>query len=437
MKNKSLIAIFVIVFIDLLGFSLILPLLPYYAQKYNAGPVVAGFLVASYAVGQFIGAPLIGRLSDRFGRRPMLLLSIAGTFLGFVVLALADPLGRVLAGLFSANATTAVVNGAVIGVLFFSRILDGLTGGDLSVAQAYISDVTDESNRARGLGLIGAAFGLGFIVGPAIGGTLSVYGYNIPALVSAGLALIAILATLFWLPESLTPELRSELAHHPRAAFTLRNLLEALSLPRVGPLLSIRLFFGLAFNMFQTVFSLYASLRLGLEARSTAYILTYVGILAVLVQGLAIAPLTKRFPEKHLIFASVLLMAVALLAWALVPNLWLLLIVLVPLSLAGGVFGTVLNSTLTKAVYPEEIGGTLGLSTALESVTRAVAPSLGGVLIGGLGTWAPGVFGAVVMAWVTIFTWRRLINRPDPPLPGRTLTAPVESLEQPTGGVSN
>jgi MFS transporter, DHA1 family, tetracycline resistance protein len=419
MKNKNLIAIFIIVFIDLLGFSLILPLLPYYAQKYNASAVVAGFLVASYAAGQFIGAPIIGRLSDKFGRRPMLLLSLVGTMLGFIVLSFADPLGRMLAGVFKAGATGAVINGTIIGVLFFSRILDGLTGGDLSVAQAYISDVTDERHRARGLGLIGAAFGLGFIIGPAIGGTLSVYGYNVPALLAAGLSLVAILATLFWLPESLSAERRAELAHHPRAAFTLRNLLEALGLPRVGPLLHVRLFFGLAFNMFQTVFSLYASLHLGLDARSTAYILTYVGVLAVLVQGLAIAPLTKRFAEKTLIFVSITLMAVGLLAWAIVPNLWLLLIVLAPISLAGGILGTVLNSALTKSVYPEEIGGTLGLSTSLESVTRAVAPSLGGLLIGGLGTWAPGVFGALVMTWLIAFTWRRLLKRPDPPLPGR------------------
>ncbi|MCX7841022.1 MAG: MFS transporter, partial [Anaerolineae bacterium] len=141
MNNKRLTIIFLIVFVDLLGFSLILPLLPYYAETFGADAFVTGLLVASYAVAQLIGAPLLGRWSDRAGRRPVLLISIFGTFIGFVLLGFAGALW----------------------MLFLSRVIDGLTGGNISVAQAYITDVTDEKNRAKGLGLVGAAFGLGFI----------------------------------------------------------------------------------------------------------------------------------------------------------------------------------------------------------------------------------------------------------------------------------
>ena len=179
MKNKPLTAIFLIVFIDLLGFGLILPLLPFYAETFGASDTVIGLLVASYAAAQLIGAPLLGRLSDRYGRRPVLLLSLIGTMVGFLFLGFAKTLV----------------------VLFASRILDGLTGGNISVAQAYIADVTDEKSRAKGMGLIGAAFGLGFIFGPVTGGLLSQYGYAVPAFVAAGLVAINLVMVLIWLPK--------------------------------------------------------------------------------------------------------------------------------------------------------------------------------------------------------------------------------------------
>jgi DHA1 family tetracycline resistance protein-like MFS transporter len=403
MQNKNLTTVFVIVFIDLLGFSLILPLLPYYAETFGATPTVVGLLVASYAAAQLLGAPLLGRLSDRYGRRPVLLLSIFGTFLGFLLLGFARSLW----------------------VLFASRILDGLTGGNISVAQAYITDVTDEKSRARGLGLIGAAFGLGFIIGPAVGGALSINGYALPAFAAAGLAFMNLIAVFTWLPESLTEVRRAELAQRPRPAFTFRALWQALNRPRVGPLLHVRFFFGLAFAIFQTIFALYAQYRLGLEANQTGYVLAYVGLLSVLVQGVAIGWLTTRVSERYLIFSAVVLMAFSLLAWAFVPSLLALLVLLAPLALAGGTLNTILSSALTKSVYPEEVGGTLGLSTSLESLTRVVAPSVGGVLLGRLGSAAPGVFGALIMLWVVSFVWRRLIVNPDPPLPDRESLVPA------------
>ena len=167
--------------------ALILPLLPYYAKTFGANGFVTGVLVSSYAAMQLLGAPVLGRLSDRFGRRPVLLLSIFGTFIGFLLLGFATTLW----------------------MLFASRLIDGITGGNISVAQAYISDVTDPKDRAKSLGLIGAAFGLGFIIGPVTGGVLSQWGYAIPAFVAAGLAFINLLLVFFWLPESLTPERRA------------------------------------------------------------------------------------------------------------------------------------------------------------------------------------------------------------------------------------
>ncbi len=392
--NKRLAAIFLIVFVDLLGFSLILPLLPFYAETFGADPFITGLLVASYAVAQLLGAPVLGRWSDRIGRRPVLLISIFGTLLGFLLLGFAGALW----------------------MLFVSRAIDGLTGGNLTVAQAYITDVTDEKNRTKSLGIIGAAFGLGLIIGPAIGGGLSVFGYAAPAFAAAALALVNLLAVLFFLPESLTSERRSAVARQKRPAFTFAALWQALNRPRVGRLLHTRLFFSLAFATFQSIFALYAQYRLQLGPQETGFVLAYVGLLSVFVQGFAVGRIAARFSDGQTIFVASIIMACALLAWGVAPNLMGVLLVLVPISFAGGVLNTVLSSALTKSVDPEEIGGTLGLSASLESLTRVIAPSAGGLLFEFLGFWAPGVAGAVIMAWVVLFVYRRLILNPDAPL---------------------
>jgi DHA1 family tetracycline resistance protein-like MFS transporter len=404
-KTARLINIFLVVFVDLLGFSLILPLLPYYAERFGATPAVIGLLTASYAAASLVGAPFMGRLSDRFGRRIILLLSVAGTFIGFLLLAFAEPIGHSLASLAASTA----INIFVLGVLFLSRSVDGLTGGNITVAQAYISDVTDDKNRAKGLGLIGAAFGLGFIIGPAVGGLLSKYGYGVPALVAAGLSFLNLISIFFFLPESLSEERRLAIRDQKRPPLTIKALGVALNRPRVGPLLHVRFFFALAFSMFQSIFSLYAAFKLHLTSQATGYVLAYVGVLSVLIQGVGVGLITKRFRENPIIITSMWLMLFGLAGWAITPNLPVLLIVMLPLAMGGGMLNTVINSAISKAVSRQEIGGTLGISTSLESVSRVIAPSAGGFLLQNLGAWAPGVISALLMVWAILFTYRRII----------------------------
>jgi len=404
LKNSRLLTIFLIVFVDLLGFSLILPQLPYYAESFGATQVVTGFLVASYAAAQLVGAPLLGRQSDRFGRRPVLLLSVAGTITGFVMLGFAPALGQFLAPMLGFQSA----NPLIIAILFFSRILAGLTGGNITVAQAYIADVTDEENRAKGLGLIGAAFGLGFIIGPAAGGILSQWGYSIPAFAAAGVATLNFVAIFFLLPESLTAERREEISQRKQLPFTIKALVEVLRRPKVGPLLHVRFFYGLGFATFQGIFSLYTQ-AIGLSAQTTGYILAYVGLISVIVQGVLIGQLTKRFRENWLIITGLWVMALALLAWGFTTQLWMLLVVILPLGLAGGVLNTVLQSAISKSVHRDEVGGILGIAGSLEAFTRVIAPSVGGVLLQSLGIWAPGVFSAVMLGWAVTFAYRRII----------------------------
>lgn len=404
--NKRLFSIILVVFIDLLGFSLILPLLPYYAETFKANQTTTGILIASYAVMQLIGAPILGRLSDRFGRRPILLVSVFGTFLGFLLLGFANALW----------------------MLFVSRIIDGLTGGNLSVAQAYISDVTDEKSRSKGLGMIGAAFGLGFIIGPVTGGLLSQWGYAVPAFAAATISFINLILIYAWLPESLTAEKRSQMTEK-RPAITLKALLVAFQRPFTGSILITRFFFGLAFAIFQTIFSLYALAKFNLTARDTGFVLTYVGVLSVIVQGFLVGRLTSRFREDVLITVSVVLMGISLLGWALAPSLLWLYIIMTPTALSGGLLNTLLSSTLTKAVEPQEIGGILGLSSAVESSTRIIAPILGGVLLQRIGVWAPGTFGAVVMVGVSIYVFIKIYNHPIITALKQTQPAPVPASD--------
>ena len=380
-KNRSLLAIFLVVFIDLLGFGVVLPLLPYYADRFGANAAVTGLLVASYAAAQFIATPILGRLSDRFGRRPILMLSIAGNVLGFGLLALANNLW----------------------LLFAARILAGLTGGNISVAQAYITDVTAPKDRARGLGMIGAAFGLGFIIGPVTGGLLNEVSPAAPALAAAGLSLLNLLMVGLWLPESLTADRRAELAQAGRPALTLGALLSALRRPLVGPLLNARFWFALAFALFQSVFSLYALYRFNLSARDTGFVLAYVGLLSVITQGGLIRPLTARFSDRQLLVGATVGMAVGLLGWAVAPSVGVLLGVLAPIAISGGIFNTVINSAISKAVPPVEVGGTLGIAAALESLTRVISPSVGGLMLSLFTPALPGLVSAALLAALLMY----------------------------------
>ena len=381
-ENKQFALIFAFVFLDLLGYSLILPLLPFYASDFGATITLVGLLGTVNALGQLIAAPIIGRLSDRYGRRPLLILALSGTVLGFLLLGFANSLW----------------------MIFLSRAVDGIFGGDTALARAYITDISEPEDRAKRLGLIGAAFGLGFIIGPVMGGVLSLAGLNVPALVAAGLAFINLVAIIIWLPESLPPSERRNMRTNPHTAFNLANLVDEMRRPCVGPLLIIRLFYSFAFTLFQSNFSLYAKDVLNLSVQNTGLVLTYVGLLSVLVQGFAIGRLTKRYKERRLISVSIILLGVMLFIWGFTRQIWLLLIILAPIALSAGILNTLLTSQITKAVYKEDVGGTLGLANSMQTVAQIATPGMGGLILSNLGPWALGVSSSLFMIFAFLST---------------------------------
>lgn len=380
-QQRPLLPLFSVVFVDMLGFGLILPLLPYIAANWGASPAMIGLIGAAYPLGQFLGAPLVGRFSDRFGRKPLLLFSITGTFLSLLMLGFAHS----------------------IAIIMISRFLDGLTGGNITVAQAYIADVTDEKSRAKGMGMIGAAFGLGFILGPASGGFLSHWGYAVPAFVSAGLSLMNLFMISIFLPESLPKEKRVHHLSEVKRKDPLKGLTAVFAKPIAGPILSSIIVFSLSMSMFESVFSLFAKQRLELSAQNTGFILAYVGVLVAGIQGGGMGMLTKRFPENMLVRFALITLTLSYIGWALSPNVVVLMIVLVPLSISSGILSTLLRSSLSKAVPINETGEIMGISAAMESITRIVAPALGGWLIGSLSSAAPGLLSAILIAGLTIY----------------------------------
>ncbi len=400
MKDRRLLIIFGIVLVDMLSFSLVIPLLPYYAEQFGASPAIAGLIFSAYPLMQVIAAPMLGRLSDVWGRKPVLMLSIAGTACALVMLGLSNSLWMLLA----------------------SRVIDGVTGGNISVAQAYMTDVTDEAHRGQAFGLVGAAFGIGFILGPATGGVLSNYGQMVAPFTAAGLALCNLALVAFVLPESLSAERRAEVRAEPAKGFSIRELGTALSLPRVGPLMTVRLVIGFTFALFEGGFSLWAANALGLTPTQNGLFLAYVGVISVIIQLVIIKPLTARFADAWLITWSTLLAGVALVAWGFSPSLVVLAAIMPFLSLGMAVANTIVGSALTKSVYPDEVGGVIGLSTATGSLMRIPAPFVAGLMLSVSG-WAVGVLAGGLTVLVVPFAYRRLIRHPDAPLPSRERVA--------------
>ena len=362
MNRSPLIVIFTTVFIDLVGFGIVIPVLPFYAEgtAFNATPRTVGLLFASYSIMQLIFSPVLGRLSDRYGRRPVLLLSIIGTGIGFLVIGFAT----------------------TVFMLFVGRILDGITGGNISTAQAYIADITTEENRAKGMGLIGAAFGLGFIFGPAIGGILSRWGIHVPFFFAAALCFANAALLFFTLPETVTPD---HPAKNLAGSRSFRNVLNSLKQPRLAFVLIIYFLFIVAFSIMTTSFSLFTMFRFGYDAQHTGYLFAYVGLIAVIIQGGLIGRLVKRFGELPLVIFGAFCFAISLFA---VPFVGPAAGGLAALLIGGGVFSMgnslatpALTSLASKSVGPAQQGVVLGVTQSVASLARAVGPFLAAVLI--------------------------------------------------------
>ena len=363
MKKSPLVSIFLIIVVDILGLTIILPLLPFYAEKLGASPVMVGILISTYGFCQLIAGPILGQISDRVGRKPLLLVSQMGTFVGFVLLALSRNLVLV----------------------FLARIIDGLTAGNLSVAQAYISDVTDHENRAKSFGIIGIAFGLGFLIGPAISGFLAQFGYHYPIVAAATLSATSIAATYFLLPSTPIHVPTSDETSERKNPFWQINW-DSFKDPELAPLLWQFLAFIFAFAIFISGFALFAERRLThggifFGPKEVGYVFAYIGLVGVFIQGVMIGPLVKKFGEARLVKFGFINMLVGFILLGWVWNVPILLIALTIAFLGSSLLRPSLTSLVTKKAGKAQQGMMLGLTQSLTSIAQIIAPLVSGVLI--------------------------------------------------------
>jgi DHA1 family tetracycline resistance protein-like MFS transporter len=383
MKISPLLSIFLVVLVDVLGLTIILPLLPFYAESLGATPLTVGLLVSAFAICQLMVGPPLGHLSDRVGRRPVLLISQFGTFVSFLILASAQSLE----------------------VVFLARIINGLTAGNLTVAQAAISDVTRPEERAKAFGLIGVAFSIGFMVGPAAAGFLAVYGNHYPILAAAALSAASIAATYFLLPA---------VAPHPdphqEKGSRLKLYASALKDGNLAPMLLQFFVFTFAFTTFISGFALFAERRLTYNAapfgpREVGYMFAFLGLLGILTQGI-IGKLVKTFGESRLVQMGFAMMAAGFVVMGRVQYIPYVLLAITLITLGNAILRPSITSLITMSAAKHRQGMVIGLMQSLMSVGQIVAPLVGGLLIEHqfltAWAWAGGLVCAVGLSLITI-----------------------------------
>ena len=359
--KKEVLAIFLVVFVGLLGYSIILPILPLYAESFGASPLTAGLLFTSYAVCSFIAGPILGSLSDKHGRKPWLIFSQIGTVIGFLMMGFASSLPW----------------------LFAARILDGLSGGNIVIAQAYVSDITEPSERAKTFGLIGVAFGLGFIVGPAIGGILAHWGgYALPAFAAAGISALSILVTAILLPEP-------KREHHVTESdpkHIIQHFRKFAKDPNLRLMLLLFFVYTFVFYMFTTTMTLYLARTVHANAQQLGFLYGFVGLMVLIGQGGIIRVLLKYFSERRVARYGFISWFISFIVLLFLPKTWPFIILATTFfSLGISQIRPTLTSMITKTASRTEQGKTLGVTQSVDSISAILGPTIGGIVL----TYAP------------------------------------------------
>lgn len=350
--NKNLVVISLIAIVNALGYGIIIPILYTYSQKYGLTDFQNGLLFSAFSLAQFISTPIIGRMSDKYGRRPLLIFSLAGTALSFLIMA------------FAPSALW----------LFVARILDGITAGNLPVAQAVISDSTDAKNRAKGFGIIGASFGFGFIFGPLISALTLPYGTSTPFIIAAIVTFISVILTAVILPETNTHMGQV----HAGRLFDFKRLFQAAFDKAIGDTLLISLLYTLAFAIFIYGFQPFSTKVLGLDATQISWIFTAVGIMGVITQVVVIPKLSRLFSEKKILVFALITAVFTQLSMFLTRNSVFFLIIVIINALTNGLVMPMVTTLLSKEVDAKSQGSIMGLNASYQSIGFIMGPIIGG-----------------------------------------------------------
>lgn len=370
--SKEMAIIFAIQTTEVLGFSLILPFLPLYAQKLGANPLEIGLIFAVFSFFQLLSQPIMGKLSDKYGRKPLLIISQVSTFISFLVLA----------------------NAKVLWMIYLSRIIDGLLGSNATIAQAYISDISEKKDRSKAFGISTAAFGFGFLIGPVIGGYLSQISFGLPAYLAAGVTFITILATFIFLPETITKKSKEKIK------FSIIETEDFKKYFRI-PELRIRFIqyatFMVAYLVWTTNLALYASKKIGLGASRIGYTLAYIGFVSIIFRGVALAKLINKYGEYKLKLLGTGMIVVGLVFSVFVTNWPMFLIMMTVFAFGIGLFHPIIKGDISRKSPSDEQGAVLGVTNSIGSTAQVIAPLIGGFILSNFDPRWLGIITAIMM----------------------------------------
>ncbi len=373
---------------EVLGFSLILPFLPFYAQSLGANPFQVGLVLMTFSLFQFISAPIMGKLSDAYGRRPLLIISQISTFVSFIILGFANNLW----------------------MLFLSRIIDGLFGSNFTIAQAYLSDITPKNDRTKIYSLTGISFSIGFFIGPALGGYLSKFSFSLPSFLAAAMALITIITTYVYLPETVTRK--------KRFVWSWEILkLKRFSLLREKPAISLPLWefflYVLTHGLWVSSFALYAERQLGFDSEATGYLFAVIGGVSIFIKGLILPQLLKRFNEDKLRIWGAILIVLSLVITPFIQFGYLLTISTIMFTFGASILRPSLTAHISRNAPEKKQGEMMGITDSLGSISQIIGPFVGGFLIKNFFPGSLGIAAASIMmiGLVILIMDKRIISK--------------------------
>jgi len=382
-QRRTLTLIFLTVFLDLLGVGILIPILPFLVRQFQTDATTVGLLSLSYSAAQFVATPILGVLSDRYGRRPVLVFSIFGSAMGYFLFGWAGSLW----------------------LMFFARIVDGITGGNISTAQACIADISSPADRAKNFGIIGMAFGLGFIIGPALGGFLSKIDIHAPAYAAGGMALVTSLFAYFLLPETLPVERRKAGAAEWSDLNPLRPVVAAFRNEALRVLLVSLFLLNFAFAALQTNFSLFTLARFAWGPEDNAWVFAFIGLMVAFNQGFLVRKLLPIWKERPLALAGYAFFALGFLWIAVAPAGWMMYPASGLIAVGSSFTNPTLTAFISQRVSDREQGSMLGTTQAVLSLTRVVGPLWAGLVFDHFGTGAPYSTGAVFIVVAALCAW--------------------------------
>jgi DHA1 family tetracycline resistance protein-like MFS transporter len=386
-STGALAFIFTTIFLDMLGAAMLIPVLAYIVRLYNTDALTVGLLSVIYSAAQFAAAPILGWLSDRSGRRPVLLLSVLGSAIGYFIFGL----------------------GGALWVLFLSRLIDGITGGNIATTQAYIADVTPPQERAKNFALMGAVFGLGFILGPAIGGALGQFSVTLPAFAAGTLSLLSVIFGSFMLPESLPKAKRASAPFSWSAVNPIRAITDMAKLPNLGVLLLATFVFNFVYGGMATNFSVYTIEKFGAQPLENAAVFTLVGSIGVIMQAGVVPRLVPRFGEQKVALSGLALQVLGFLGIVVAPTFWALYPITALIGAGNALMRPTLTALISNSVSFREQGKVAGVTSSLSSLTYVFGPLWAGVTYDYVVPSAPYWTGAILLAltWLLLARLKR------------------------------